>query len=66
MIADDPQSFARAVHDLNTRPELWTRLSRNGLDFIQRHFTPKAVGKVLNRIIFEEKSPGTGVGNEGS
>jgi GT2 family glycosyltransferase/glycosyltransferase involved in cell wall biosynthesis len=51
MIAQDPAAFADAVARLASDETLWTSLSRNGLDNVDRHFSPRAAAATLRRVL---------------
>ncbi|HEX8151246.1 MAG TPA: glycosyltransferase [Pyrinomonadaceae bacterium] len=48
LIADSPAEFAGAVVRLYRDQGLWRRLSENGLAHVERHFSPRVVGRVVN------------------
>ena len=59
LIADDPESFAKAVVRILSDRELAARLSRNGQEFVRRHYTLEAAMKDLEatyqKIVKSEK-----------
>lgn len=52
-VADHPQAFADAVVELYEDEAMWTRLSRNGLDNVARHFSMRAAREVVDRVFFD-------------
>jgi GT2 family glycosyltransferase len=63
LIADSPRDFAAAVVRAYRDEELWRRLSDRGHAHVGRHFSPEAVGKVVNDSIKEalgERGKGEG------
>lgn len=50
-IADDPLSFANAVHQVYSNKELWQRLADNGRVVIEKNFAPEAVADQINRSV---------------
>lgn len=48
LVADSPEEFASAIAKLIEDAALWTRLSRNGRDFIDRNFGFVAVERRLD------------------
>jgi GT2 family glycosyltransferase len=48
LIADSARDFAATVVRLYRDAELWQRLSDNGRAHVERHFSPRVVGKVVN------------------
>ena len=46
--ADAPQDFAAAVVRLYRDARLWQRLSDNAHAHVERHFSPRVVGKIVN------------------
>ena len=48
LIADAPQDFAAAVVRLYRDARLWQRLSDNAHAHVERHFSPRVVGKIVN------------------
>ena len=48
LIADAPQEFADATLRLYRDGELWQKLSDNGYAHVERHFSPRVVGKIVN------------------
>lgn len=55
MVADEPEKFAECVSMLSEDDELYIRLARNGVAFIEKSFVPKVVEKTL--MSFLDKSP---------
>lgn len=53
LIADSPRDFAAAVLRAYREEELWQRLSDKGRAHVGRHFSPQAVGKVINESVRE-------------
>ncbi|HBB88336.1 MAG TPA: hypothetical protein DC047_12035, partial [Blastocatellia bacterium] len=53
MIADDPSSFATAVAQLYSQPELWETIARNARLRIERHFTPDVIAETINNSLRE-------------
>jgi GT2 family glycosyltransferase/glycosyltransferase involved in cell wall biosynthesis len=51
MIADDPASFADAVIRLWTSPELWRKVSKNGLRNLTQHFSVEAAAKPIEELL---------------
>ena len=51
MIAEQPADFARAALSLRDDAELWHRLSKAGLENIQRHFSPASAAETLRRVL---------------
>ena len=57
LITDSPHDFAAAVVRAYRDEGLWRRLSDSGRAHVGRHFSPEAVGKVINdsvRGLFEQ------------
>lgn len=48
LIADTAEEFARAVVRLYRDEGLWRRLSSNAHAHVERHFSPRVVGKLVN------------------
>ncbi|PYS98550.1 MAG: glycosyl transferase family 2, partial [Acidobacteria bacterium] len=48
LIADTPHDFAAAVVRLYRDAGLWQRLSDNAHAHVERHFSPRVVGKIVN------------------
>ena len=48
LIADAPQDFAASVVRLYRDARLWQRLSDNAHAHVERHFSPRVVGKIVN------------------
>lgn len=53
LVADQPQAFADAVWRLYTDEALWNRLSRNGLENVQRHFSMQAAQATVRRVFLD-------------
>jgi O-antigen biosynthesis protein len=53
LIADSPQDFAAAVLRAYRDEALWRRLSERGYAHVRQHFSPGAVGQVINDSIKE-------------
>lgn len=51
LIADDPEYFANAVIDLYSNPDLWSKLSKEGLEFAENTWGPKASWQVMQDIL---------------
>jgi O-antigen biosynthesis protein len=51
MIADLPESFADAVVRLWTSPELWRKVSKNGLRNLHEHFSVEAATKPIDELL---------------
>lgn len=51
LVADDPDAFAEAVIRLYRDAELWQRLSKAGLDNVERHFSFAAARAALKAIL---------------
>src|SRR5262249_29710286 len=51
MIADQPESFAEAVVELWTSPELWQKLSINGLSNVAEHFSIEAASRSIDELL---------------
>jgi GT2 family glycosyltransferase len=58
LIADSPEEFAAALARAYRDEELWRRLSDRGHAHARRHFSPEAVGKVVNGSIKEALGEG--------
>jgi glycosyltransferase involved in cell wall biosynthesis len=50
LVADEPQAFVDAVVRLYGDEELWSRLSRNGLENVARHFSMDAARETVRKI----------------
>jgi GT2 family glycosyltransferase/glycosyltransferase involved in cell wall biosynthesis len=48
LIADSPQDFAAAVVRLYNDAALWQKLSGNAHAHVERNFSPRVVGKIIN------------------
>jgi glycosyltransferase involved in cell wall biosynthesis len=61
LIAKSPHSFAKAIFQLYTTPELWGQLSTNGIDFAVRSWGAtaayKSLGKIISKLGFIEAKP---------
>ena len=51
MIADQPESFADAVVRLCESPELWQKISLNGLRNVAEHFSVEAAAKPIDDLL---------------
>lgn len=51
LIGDDPVEFAEKVVQLYCDQELWERLSKAGLDFVDRTYSPSAVAASLQSMM---------------
>ena len=51
MIADDPASFAEDVVRLLTSPELWRKVSQNGLKNLIEHFSVEAAAGPIDELL---------------
>ena len=51
LIADDPTGFARKVVQLYRDQQLWERLSKAGLDFVDRAYSPSALATSLQNMV---------------
>ena len=51
MIADDPASFAEAIHQLYSQEDLWRRVADNSRLRIKENFTPDVVAQAINRSL---------------
>ena len=51
MIADEPESFADAVIALWTSPDLWLKVSKNGLRSLSDHFSIQAAAKPIDQLL---------------
>jgi glycosyltransferase involved in cell wall biosynthesis len=51
LIADTARDFAAAVVRLYRDESLWRRLSSNAHAHVERHFSPRVVGRVVNESI---------------
>ena len=50
-LADTPTDFARAVVEVYTRPEVWRRLSRGGLETVARHFSFSSAREQMRQLL---------------
>lgn len=50
LFADDPQSCCKAVYDLIHTPGLYEQLSRQGLEFIQKHYSLQACISTIHSL----------------
>ena len=63
LIADTADGFAAAVVRLYRDAELWSRLASNAHAHVERHFSPRVVGRIVNDSVkgllgdFKESSP---------
>ena len=48
LIADTARDFAAAVVRLYRDEELWRRLASNAHAHVERHFSPRVVGRIVN------------------
>jgi glycosyltransferase involved in cell wall biosynthesis len=53
LIADSPHAFAAAIDRLVADDELWSRLSRAGRAFVERHFDWRQIGATLDGVMRE-------------
>ena len=53
LVADEAEAFAEAVLRLYRDETLWMTLSINGLDNVQRHFSPEAARETVRRVFFD-------------
>ncbi|MGB3462390.1 MAG: glycosyltransferase [Rhodanobacter lindaniclasticus] len=51
LVADDAAAFVAAALRLQADEALWERLSANGLDNVQQHFSAKAAAAALRRVL---------------
>jgi len=51
LIADTAEEFARAVVRLYRDAELWRRIASNAHAHVERHFSPRVVGKIVNHSV---------------
>jgi len=51
LVAEDADGFADAVVRLSSDEELWSTLSRHGLDNVDQHFSPRAASITLRRVL---------------
>lgn len=51
LFADDPAGFADAVVRLWTSPELWRKVSRNGLQNLAQHFSVEAAAAPIDDLL---------------
>ena len=51
MIADPPESFADAVVELWTNPELWRQVSQNGMENLVNHFSVEAAARTIDELL---------------
>ncbi len=51
LIANDPESFAEAVVRVWTSPELWRKLSKNGLQILAQHFSVEAAARPIDDLL---------------
>ena len=50
-LADAPTDFAQAIVEVYTQPDVWRRLSRNGLDTVTRHFSFSCARHQLRQLL---------------
>jgi glycosyltransferase involved in cell wall biosynthesis len=50
LVADEAQEFADAVVDLYDDEEAWSKLSRNGLENVARHFSMESARGVVRKV----------------
>jgi glycosyltransferase involved in cell wall biosynthesis len=53
LIADDPESFAKAVAQLYSQQELWETVARNARLRIEKDFTPAVIAETINSSLRE-------------
>jgi GT2 family glycosyltransferase/glycosyltransferase involved in cell wall biosynthesis len=53
LVRDDPRSFAAAVVEVSSDPELWYRLSRGGLELIRSTLSRECMRERLRRLLAE-------------
>lgn len=53
LVADDPAAFADAIVQLYEDEALWSKIARNGLDNVARHFSLDAARDTVRRVFFE-------------
>jgi glycosyltransferase involved in cell wall biosynthesis len=53
MIADDPESFAAAIHQIYSERDLWQRVAQNSRLRIEKYFTPEVIAATINNSIKE-------------
>jgi O-antigen biosynthesis protein len=51
MIADEPKGFAQAVVRLWSSPDLWRKISKNGLLNLQEHFSVEAAAGPIDELL---------------
>lgn len=51
LIADEPGEFAAKVVQLYTDQELWERLSRAGLEYVEKNYSPSAVAAKVEEMV---------------
>lgn len=51
LVADTPDSFAKAVVDLYNTEDLWRRLSDAGYKHVAEKFTPQVIGQVIDKSL---------------
>jgi hypothetical protein len=49
--ADDPEAFAQSVVELYTSPDMWTEISRRGVDFARREYGFEAGARIVGGIL---------------
>ncbi len=53
LVADKAPVFARHIVQLHRDPELWQRLSQNGLKTIEEHFSMAAAKRNLEELLLQ-------------
>lgn len=53
LLADDAQAFAAQILRLHRDADLWQRMSANGLDNVQRHFSLDAARDTVRRVLLD-------------
>ncbi|GAA4870198.1 glycosyltransferase [Luteimonas vadosa] len=53
LVADDAAAFARAVVRLHDDPDLWSSLSRHGLENVSRHFSMDAAQETVRQVFLQ-------------
>jgi GT2 family glycosyltransferase len=51
MIADGPESFAEALYETWSSPELWQRISKSGRENIRQHFSVNAADRRIDAVL---------------
>ncbi len=57
LIADEPEDFAEELEALYSHRELWQRISKNGLDAMQRQYSFEAARETFKRLLTERNAP---------